>query len=113
MNGAQCKENVIGASRHAYCDCLPGYNGIKCENRMCLIIYFLDEIILFYTAYFKCTLPGKFIDSFMDEQGKYYECTLLNGCKLKKMIVCKYYLFVFCLYSVSIGEKVVCKRTSA
>ncbi len=40
MNSAPCKETLIGLARHAYCDCLPGYNGIKCENRIDLnLIY--------------------------------------------------------------------------
>jgi len=62
MNGAACQENVVGTTRHAYCDCPPGYNGIKCETR-----------------YFTCIAGGRFADSFMQEQGKYFECTQLSN----------------------------------
>jgi hypothetical protein len=33
MNGGACKENVVGSTRHAYCQCPSGYDGPKCENR--------------------------------------------------------------------------------
>ncbi|CAF3132243.1 unnamed protein product [Rotaria sp. Silwood2] len=61
MNDAPCQETSIGSTRHAYCNCLPGYNGTKCENQ-----------------YFKCISNGIFIDSFMNDQGKYFECTQIN-----------------------------------
>ncbi|CAF1270825.1 unnamed protein product [Rotaria sp. Silwood1] len=61
MNDAPCQETLIGSTRHAYCNCLPGYNGTKCENQ-----------------YFKCTSNGIFLDNFMSNQGKYFECTQSN-----------------------------------
>jgi len=53
MNGGACKENVIGATRHAYCHCPAGYNGAKCENRTYLDLFFNEnEIILFFSRIF-------------------------------------------------------------
>jgi len=43
LNGAACVENVVGATRHAYCRCPPGYNGVKCDNR----IYIYRFILIF------------------------------------------------------------------
>ncbi|CAF1325632.1 unnamed protein product [Rotaria sordida] len=62
FNGAACREVVIGATRTAYCDCLLGYRGVKCDNR-----------------YFSCPVAGKFRDDEMYEQGKYFECSNLAG----------------------------------
>ncbi|CAF4421249.1 unnamed protein product, partial [Adineta steineri] len=62
LNNSPCKENIIGSTRHAYCDCQPGFNGLKCQNQ-----------------YFQCTSNGKFIDSFLNDQSKYFECTHVNG----------------------------------
>jgi hypothetical protein len=86
MNNAPCKENFIGSTRHAYCHCLPGYIGIQCENRMYFFTVFVYRIVLFFIEYFKCISNGKFMDSFMHDQGKYFECTQLNECKLRRRI---------------------------
>ncbi|CAF0807806.1 unnamed protein product [Adineta steineri] len=61
-NGGACRENVISSTRHAYCQCAPGYKGTKCE-----------------TNYFTCYTTGTFIDADMHEQGKYFECKLVSA----------------------------------
>lgn len=30
-----CVEQTIGASTHAYCQCIPGYRGINCNECLC------------------------------------------------------------------------------
>ncbi len=45
-------------------------------------------ILFFFIGYFICPSIGKFIDTLMSQQGKYFECTLLNGCKLMKKFFC-------------------------
>jgi len=62
LNGAACVENVVGTTRHAYCRCPPGYNGVKCDNR-----------------YFSCPTVGKFDDIDSHKQGKYFDCTNVGG----------------------------------
>jgi len=61
-NGGACQENVVGTTRHAYCRCPAGYNGVKCENR-----------------YFICPDVGQFADPTMFAQGKYFVCTMVGG----------------------------------
>jgi hypothetical protein len=53
LNGAACLENVVGITRHAYCHCSAGYNGVKCDNRIYIyrfILIFIKSqlIILFF-----------------------------------------------------------------
>jgi hypothetical protein len=43
MNNAACEEIIIGSTRHAYCVCPPGYNGIKCEYRKLIILIYSIE----------------------------------------------------------------------
>lgn len=62
MNGGACRENVVGATRHAYCQCELGYNGTRCENR-----------------YFTCARAGKFADTDMRDQARYFECLTVGG----------------------------------
>ncbi|CAF0804312.1 unnamed protein product [Adineta ricciae] len=62
LNNGACQENVIGSTRFAYCKCAPGFNGTKCESN-----------------YFSCASAGFFQDTYMHEQGKYFECRTVTG----------------------------------
>lgn len=58
---------------------------------MCIVLNFLNKKFDFLIEYFRCTSPGKFLDSFMNDNGKYFECTLSNQRKLQTNAF-KYYL---------------------
>jgi len=83
LNNGVCMESLIGSTRHAYCNCPVGYNGIRCETRMNFNFPFsFLKIEFFFAEYFKCTVPGLHEDTYMSLQGKYFQCNMNSGSKL-------------------------------
>jgi len=62
LNGADCRQVTIATTTHAYCECVAGFKGSKCETR-----------------YFACPSAGFFTDLEMFEHGKYFECVVSGG----------------------------------
>lgn len=50
LNGGSCRENRIGTTVYAYCECAAGFKGPRCETRTCswcIIFSFMHTVVLF------------------------------------------------------------------
>ncbi|CAF3157534.1 unnamed protein product [Rotaria sp. Silwood2] len=62
LNGGSCNQRTIGSEDYIYCQCRPGWSGSRCNKQ-----------------YFRCRLPGYFIDEQMKNQGKFFSCRFLEA----------------------------------
>ncbi len=90
-----CYEQAVGASIRAYCQCMPGYAGVTCNQRIysLMIIDFIFRS--FSIGYFTCPSAGVFPDASQCAIGRFFYCqqALAGKCFTEQSDIW-YYLFL-------------------